>query len=154
MINTLDASYKIQQFLNFSLNPFYSFYWATLGNAKALGLEKEIGSFKKGCFADIVVMNTGNDLVSKTRMRTCKSLADGPQGMLLAERVIQEIAYFLNKDPLEIRKINLYGKGQRSITPYHQKVTDNISKKIIEELASSANYPHIFTILYQSLVLI
>ena len=64
----------------------------------------------------------------------------GPQGMLLAERVIQEIAYFLNKDPLEIRKINLYGNGQRSITPYHQKVTDNISKKIIEELASSANY--------------
>ena len=76
MINTLDASYKIQQFLNFSLNPFYSFYWATLGNAKALGLEKEIGSFKKGCFADIVVMNAGNDLVSKTRMRTCKSLAE------------------------------------------------------------------------------
>ena len=64
----------------------------------------------------------------------------GPQGMLLAERIIQEIAYFLNKDPLEIRKINLYGKGQRSITPYHQKVIDNISKKIIEELASSSNY--------------
>ena len=76
MINTLDASYKIQQFLNFSLNPFHSFYWATLGNAKALGLEKEIGSFQKGCFADIVVMNTSNDLVSKTRMRTCKSLAE------------------------------------------------------------------------------
>ena len=37
---------------------------------------KEIGSFKKGCFADIVVMNAGNDLVSKTRMSTCKSLAE------------------------------------------------------------------------------
>ena len=76
MINTLDAAYKIQQFLNFSLHPVYSFYWATLGNAKSLGLEKEIGSFRRGCFADIVVLNTASDLCSKIRMKTCKSLAE------------------------------------------------------------------------------
>ena len=76
MLNTLDGAYKIQQFLNFSLDPAYSFYWATLGNAKSLGLEKEIGSFKKGCYADILVLDTASDLCSKIRMKTCKSLTE------------------------------------------------------------------------------
>ena len=33
----------------------------------------------------------------------------GPQGMVGAERVIEEIAFALGKDPLEIRKLNFYG---------------------------------------------
>ena len=76
MLNTLDAAYKIQQFRNFSLNPKYSFYWATLGNAKSLGLEDEIGSFKKGSFADIIVLDSSSDMVSKIRMETCETLAE------------------------------------------------------------------------------
>ena len=76
MINNLDAAYKIQQFLKFSVKPMYSFYWATLGNARALGLEKEIGSFRKGNFADIVVLDTANDICSEIRMKTCKSLTE------------------------------------------------------------------------------
>ena len=40
----------------------------------------------------------------------------GPQGMMLAERVIQEVAFFLGKDPLDIRKMNLYGTGKKSIS--------------------------------------
>ncbi len=64
----------------------------------------------------------------------------GPQGMMLAERIIQEIAFFLNKDPLEIKKINLYGTGKKSISPYYQKISDNISKRIILELENSSNY--------------
>ena len=40
----------------------------------------------------------------------------GPQGMMLAERIIQEVAFFLRKDPLDIKKINLYGKGKKSIS--------------------------------------
>ena len=64
----------------------------------------------------------------------------GPQGMMLAERIIQEIAFFLNKDPLEVRKINLYKKGEKSITPYFQKISDNISKRLILELQNSSNY--------------
>lgn len=64
----------------------------------------------------------------------------GPQGMMLAERIIQEIAFFLKKDTLEIKKINLYKTGKKSITPYFQKVSDNISKKLILELEKSSNY--------------
>ena len=33
----------------------------------------------------------------------------GPQGMVGGERMIEEIAYALGKDPLEIRKLNFYG---------------------------------------------
>ena len=60
--------------------------------------------------------------------------------MMLAERIIQEIAFFLKKDTLEIKKINLYKTGKKSITPYFQKVSDNISKKLILELEKSSNY--------------
>ena len=49
----------------------------------------------------------------------------GPQGMVAGERVIEEIAYALGKDPLEIRKLNFYGTDERNVTPYHQTVEDN-----------------------------
>ena len=64
----------------------------------------------------------------------------GPQGMMVGERLIQEVAFDLQKDPLEIRKINLYGKKDNAITPYHQKVEDNIAFQIISELEQKAEY--------------
>ncbi len=64
----------------------------------------------------------------------------GPQGMVLAERVIEEIAYKLKKDPLEIRKKNFYGTNERNITPYHQIIKDNIIVRLVDELEESANY--------------
>ncbi len=66
----------------------------------------------------------------------------GPQGMLGAERFIEEIAYAVGKDPLEIRKLNFYGqKGSgRTTTPYHQEVEDNIIARIVEELETSSDY--------------
>ena len=66
----------------------------------------------------------------------------GPQGMLGAERMIEEIAYAVGKDPLEVRKLNFYGqKGSgRTLTPYHQEVEDNIILRIVEELEQSADY--------------
>ena len=66
----------------------------------------------------------------------------GPQGMMVAERLIQEIAFDLKKDPVEIRKINLYGDKEKSITPYHQSVGDNIALRIISELEQKSNYKH------------
>jgi xanthine dehydrogenase large subunit len=41
----------------------------------------------------------------------------GPQGMVGAERVIDEVAFTLGKDPLEIRKRNFYGVSDRNVTP-------------------------------------
>ncbi len=64
----------------------------------------------------------------------------GPQGMVGGERMIEDVAYALGKDPLEIRKLNFYGGEGRDLTPYHQAVEDNIIGRIIEELETSCDY--------------
>ncbi|UUP16960.1 xanthine dehydrogenase molybdopterin binding subunit [Nitratireductor thuwali] len=64
----------------------------------------------------------------------------GPQGMLGAERIIDEVAFALGRDPLEIRKRNLYGETDRNVTPYHQTVEDSEAAHVIEELEISAGY--------------
>lgn len=68
----------------------------------------------------------------------------GPQGMVGAERVIDEVAFAVGKDPLEIRKLNFYdpmGKeAGRNVTPYHQKVEDCIIQRIVAELEESSDY--------------
>ncbi|WP_411905820.1 xanthine dehydrogenase molybdopterin binding subunit [Rhizobium mayense] len=68
----------------------------------------------------------------------------GPQGMVGAERVIDEVAFAVGKDPLDIRKLNFYDAmgvdGERNLTPYHQKVEDCIIQRIVAELEESADY--------------
>ncbi|UWQ86169.1 xanthine dehydrogenase molybdopterin binding subunit [Leisingera caerulea] len=64
----------------------------------------------------------------------------GPQGVVAAERMIEEIAYALGKDPLDVRKANFYGEEGRDLTPYHQKVEDNILDRLITELEDNAEY--------------
>lgn len=63
----------------------------------------------------------------------------GPQGVIAAERMIEEIAYALGRDPLEIRKANFY-TDEGNLTPYHQEVEDNIMPRIVEELETSSDY--------------
>jgi xanthine dehydrogenase large subunit len=64
----------------------------------------------------------------------------GPQGMMGIERVIDAIAHQLGKDPLEVRKINLYGLHERNITPYKMVVEDNVLHDLVAELAESSDY--------------
>ena len=64
----------------------------------------------------------------------------GPQGMVACERWIEDIAYALGKDPLEIRKLNFYGTTDRNVTPYWQTVEDNIIHRIVDELETSSDY--------------
>lgn len=64
----------------------------------------------------------------------------GPQGLITAERIMEEIAYALGKDPLEVRRANFYGQGERNVTPYHQTVTDCIIDRVVDELVESADY--------------
>lgn len=62
----------------------------------------------------------------------------GPQGVIVAERIIEEIAYATGQDTLAVRKANLYRNGQ--LTPYHQPVEDQILPRLFEELEGSADY--------------
>lgn len=76
----------------------------------------------------------------------------GPQGMMIIERAMDDIARIVGKDPLDVRKLNLYGslnqssdqgsddKPERSVTPYHQQVEHNYLPQIIEQLEASSDY--------------
>ena len=64
----------------------------------------------------------------------------GPQGMFAIEYVIEDIARALGKDPLEIRRRNFYGKGERNVTQYQQTVDDNIIDEIFDKLVADSDY--------------
>ncbi|MBC3869422.1 xanthine dehydrogenase molybdopterin binding subunit [Undibacterium oligocarboniphilum] len=67
----------------------------------------------------------------------------GPQGAILIEYVIDEIARQLDMDPLDVRTHNFYGRNDdegRNITHYGQKVADNVIHELVAELESSSDY--------------
>ncbi|RZI43774.1 xanthine dehydrogenase molybdopterin binding subunit [Herbaspirillum sp. HC18] len=67
----------------------------------------------------------------------------GPQGAIAIEYIIDEIARKLGKDALDVRKANFYGRNDeegRNITPYGQKVVDNVIHEIVAELEQSSEY--------------
>ena len=64
----------------------------------------------------------------------------GPQGMMLIESVIDDIARSLGKDPLEVRRANFYAGAGRDVTPYGMTVEDNIIAPIVDELVRRADY--------------
>jgi xanthine dehydrogenase large subunit len=64
----------------------------------------------------------------------------GPQGVILIEAVLGEIARHLGLDPLDVRKANLYGEAERNVTHYQMKVEDNILAPLIGQLETRARY--------------
>jgi xanthine dehydrogenase large subunit len=64
----------------------------------------------------------------------------GPQGMFAIEYVIDDIARALGKDPLEVRRRNFYGDGERNVTQYQQVVDDNIIDELFDRLVKSSDY--------------
>ena len=57
MLKTIAETYKISQLNNFSLHPAQLFWLATVGSAKALNLENQIGNIKEGFYADLNILN-------------------------------------------------------------------------------------------------
>ncbi len=76
MLKTMDEFYKVQQLLGNRLNPFMSFYMITLGNAKTLSLESEIGTLEVGSYADIVVLNSSATPSMALRAKTINHLSE------------------------------------------------------------------------------
>ncbi len=64
----------------------------------------------------------------------------GPQGLIIIERIIDEVAAKLGKDPLDVRKANFYGVDENNITPYHMTVEDNVIHELIDDLEASSDY--------------
>jgi xanthine dehydrogenase large subunit len=83
---------------------------------------------------------TSQPLKTNTVSNTAYRGFGGPQGMIGCERVIEEIAFALGLDPLDVRKRNFYGKGERNLTPYHQTVEDNIIAEMVSDLERRCDY--------------
>jgi len=64
----------------------------------------------------------------------------GPQGMIVAEGMMDAIARKIGKDPLEVRKLNLYGKDSRNTTQYGMQVEHNLLADLIDKLEASSDY--------------
>ncbi|MEY3931364.1 MAG: hypothetical protein RLZZ259_246, partial [Pseudomonadota bacterium] len=64
----------------------------------------------------------------------------GPQGMILIETIMGEIARALGCDPLTVRKNNLYGIAERNRTHYDMLIEDNILLPLLTRLEASSNY--------------
>jgi len=64
----------------------------------------------------------------------------GPQGMLVIERVIDDIAATLGLDPLDVRRRNYYGTTERNVTPYGHLIEDNVLDTITDQLETSSGY--------------
>jgi xanthine dehydrogenase large subunit len=64
----------------------------------------------------------------------------GPQGAIAIEYIIDNIARELGRDPLDVRKLNFYGHGERDVTPYGQRVEDNVIHELVAQLEASSEY--------------
>ncbi|WP_262692228.1 xanthine dehydrogenase molybdopterin binding subunit [Kordiimonas aestuarii] len=83
---------------------------------------------------------TSHRLKTHTASNTAFRGFGGPQGMLGIEHVIEQIAHALGKDPIDVRRANLYGTDGRNTTPFGMVVEDNIAPELIDMLAESAGY--------------
>jgi guanine deaminase len=70
MLRTMDEGYKVLQLRGQRLTPLRSFYHMTLGNARAMSLDGQIGALKPGNTADIVVLNSRATPQMALRMET------------------------------------------------------------------------------------
>lgn len=64
----------------------------------------------------------------------------GPQGNMTIESIIEDIANFLKIDAFKVRRINLYGKDTRNITPYGQLVDNNVLPELFDKLHDTSGY--------------
>jgi xanthine dehydrogenase large subunit len=83
---------------------------------------------------------TGHRCKTNTASNTAYRGFGGPQGMMTIEHIMDEIAGYLKKDPLDVRKTNYYGEEGRDVTHYYQKVEDNFIHDITQQLEESSEY--------------
>ena len=76
MLRTMQEAYKVAQLKGLTMTAEECFYLATLGGAKALGLDSMIGSFDPGKEADVMVINPQATALSRRRMQSTKTLSE------------------------------------------------------------------------------
>lgn len=64
----------------------------------------------------------------------------GPQGVACMESAMQELAIRVGRDPIDVRRLNLYGVEDRNVTPYHQVVKNHNLQEIFDRIEKSSDY--------------
>ncbi|MEY4652270.1 MAG: hypothetical protein RI884_851 [Pseudomonadota bacterium] len=64
----------------------------------------------------------------------------GPQGVIVIEALLGDIARHLGLDPLDVRRRNFYGVQERNVTHYQMKVEDNILDPLVTRLEADSGY--------------
>jgi xanthine dehydrogenase large subunit len=64
----------------------------------------------------------------------------GPQGVANIENILEEIAAYLKRDALDVRRANCYGIETRNTTPYEQVVANNTLPRLFAELEERCDY--------------
>ncbi len=76
ILRTLQAAYYVGQLRHTPLNPWFAFYMATLGGARALNIAEYNGNFLAGKEADLVILDLeATDLISR-RLQTKTGLEE------------------------------------------------------------------------------
>jgi len=76
MLQTLNEAYKVSQMAGQTLTSMKAFYLATLGGAKALYLDAQLGNFAVGKEADFVVLDLAATPIMQRRMAQADSISD------------------------------------------------------------------------------
>jgi len=76
MLQTLGEAYKVAMLKGRKLTAYDGFYLATLGNARGLGMECDIGSLAQGTCADLVVLDPVATDVLAARNELSETLED------------------------------------------------------------------------------
>lgn len=92
MLCILAEAYKVCQLHDMSLAPMQALYEITLGNARSLGLDDKIGNFRKGSYADFLVLDVAHRDKLSRRSDPNQSIEDEwfAHMMLGDERLISE----------------------------------------------------------------
>ncbi len=141
-------------------NPFENFYTVGFDNdGKILALDAKLYS-DGGAYADLstsimerAMLHSDNAyFIPNMRVigQVCKTNYHphtafrgfgGPKGVAMIEIIIEKIAHALNKDALEIRKLNCYSDNDgRNVTHYDQVVENNCLPKLFSDLETESKY--------------
>ncbi len=64
----------------------------------------------------------------------------GPQGIVLIETILQDIAQQTKLDAFDVRRRNVYGHDTRNVTPYGQIVRDHVLPELFDALETRCDY--------------
>ncbi|HCA75750.1 MAG TPA: xanthine dehydrogenase molybdopterin binding subunit [Alteromonas sp.] len=83
---------------------------------------------------------TGHRLKTNIVSHTAFRGFGGPQGLIMAELLMDVVARKTGLDPLSVRKLNLYGQENGTVTPYGMPLEQDILADLIGKLEADSNY--------------